>query len=257
MICLSVNLNKIALLRNARNGDNPSITEAAKIVIASGASGITVHPRPDQRHIRPDDIAALTDLLTEHNQIEFNIEGNPHSHKERNGYPGFSALIESARPHQATLVPDSNNQLTSDHGWDLRGNNADLVKLIKKYRDFGSRISLFIDPNPEQITIAKDIGVDRIELFTGPYAHSFAEKGVRHPDLVDTFSHYKEMAEMATDLGLGVNAGHDLDMNNLKLFKEIDCLLEVSIGQALITDALKVGLESAVKQYVEILNGVT
>ena len=162
MTALSVNLNKIALLRNSRAGDSPSVIAAAETVINSGAQGITVHPRPDQRHIRPADVGALAQLLEAYPNIEFNIEGNPAAGPRDNGYPGFDALIESARPHQATLVPDSESQLTSDHGWDLSGDNSTLTETIARYQDWGARVSLFMDPVPQQIAAAKVCGADRI-----------------------------------------------------------------------------------------------
>lgn len=255
MTILSVNLNKIALLRNSREGDEPNIIEAAKIAISNGAKGITVHPRSDQRHIRPQDIIVLTEFLREQAQIEFNIEGNPLAKPNPNGYPGFSHLVCTAKPEQVTLVPDTENQLTSDHGWDLTRDNEELADLILLYKSVGSRISLFMDPDPEQITLAKKYGADRIELYTGPFAKTLKEKGIHHKDSRKIFALYREMATLANDLGLGVNAGHDLNTLNLEAFREIDCLLEVSIGHALINDSLTVGLAQAVRMYVNVLNG--
>jgi pyridoxine 5-phosphate synthase len=250
---LSVNLNKIALLRNSRAGDSPSVIAAAETVINSGAQGITVHPRPDQRHIRPADVGALAQLLEAYPNIEFNIEGNPAAGPRDNGYPGFDALIESARPHQATLVPDSESQLTSDHGWDLSGDNSTLTETIARYQDWGARVSLFMDPEPQQIAAAKVCGADRIELYTGPFAATVARFGTEHEETRQAFSTYRAAAEFAADQGLGVNAGHDLDTENLPLFNQIQGLLEVSIGHALIKDALEVGLSAAVAAYLAAL----
>ena len=253
MTALSVNLNKVALLRNSREGDQPSVVGAAKTVIAAGAQGITVHPRPDQRHIRPHDVADIAQLLKGYPDIEFNIEGNPAAGPRDNGYPGFDALIESGRPHQATLVPDSDSQLTSDHGWDLSGDNAELMDTIARYQSWGARVSLFMDPDPAQITKAKACGADRIELYTGPYAATVARLGVDHVDSQRAFHTYRDAALYAAEQGLGVNAGHDLDTENLPLFNQIKGLLEVSIGHALIKDALEVGLSAAVAAYLNAL----
>ena len=179
MIELSVNLNKIALLRNSRGGDQPSVVEAAEIAVGAGAYGITVHPRPDMRHVRPHDVMDLARLLRErHPGIELNIEGNPFAPALANGYPGFDALIESARPDQCTLVPDSDSQLTSDHGWDLTGDTARLEHAIARYRKLGARVSLFLDPDPVQVERAARVGTQRIELYTGPFAESVRTYGV-------------------------------------------------------------------------------
>jgi len=190
MTVLSVNLNKVALLRNSREGGIPSVTRAGRTVLHAGAAGITVHPRPDQRHIRPDDVSQLAALVAEHPGIEFNIEGNPFAGPRSNGYPGFDALIESARPHQATLVPDSDSQLTSDHGWDLGGDNAELVDAVARYQRWGARVSLFMDPDPEQIDRVASVGADRIELYTGPFAALAATHGLDHPDTRASLERY-------------------------------------------------------------------
>lgn len=253
MTALSVNLNKVALLRNSREGDQPSVIGAARTVIAAGAHGITVHPRPDQRHIRPHDVTDLVELLQEFPRIEFNIEGNPAAGPRDNGYPGFHALIETGRPHQATLVPDSDSQLTSDHGWDLSGDNTELMNTIARYQGWGARVSLFMDPDTAQIARAKACGADRIELYTGPFAATVAQLGVHHDSSRRVFDDYREAARCAADNGLGVNAGHDLDTDNLPLFNQIEELLEVSIGHALIKDALEVGLGAAVAAYLNAL----
>jgi pyridoxine 5-phosphate synthase len=255
VIELSVNLNKIALLRNSRGGDLPSVLDAAEIAIGGGAYGITVHPRPDQRHIRPHDVHDLATLLRKrHRGIEFNIEGNPFAGPRADGYPGFDALIEAARPAQATLVPDADAQLTSDHGWDLRGDNARLVAALRRYRACGARISLFMDPDLEQIERAAALGVERIELYTGPFAEMVRTHGVDSVEAQTSFERYACAARGATALGLGVNAGHDLDLVNLPLFRRIEEVLEVSIGHALIGDALRIGLAAAVAAYLKVLH---
>lgn len=257
MAVLSVNLNKIALLRNARGGAQPSVTGAARTVLAAGAHGITVHPRPDQRHIRPDDVGELAALLETYPGIEYNIEGNPFAGPRDNGYPGFDALIESARPQQATLVPDSDNQLTSDHGWDLTGDNRQLSDSIRRYQAAGARVSLFMDPLPDQIVRARDVGANRIELYTGPFAEVVARFGLDHADSHASLDRYQQAAAYAAELGLGVNAGHDLDTHNLRLFRQIEQIAEVSIGHALISDALEVGLAASVRAYLQVLGHIT
>ena len=251
---LSVNVNKIAVLRNSRDGARPSVVEAARTVIAAGAQGITVHPRPDQRHIRPTDVSDLAhELTTAFPTIEFNIEGNPAAPPTAAGYPGFDALIEQARPAQATLVPDSDDQLTSDHGWDLSTPNAALRETIARYQAWGARVSLFIDPDEAQIQAAKDHGADRIELYTGPFAHEAWTHGVDHPNTQASWQRYNQAAEYAASIGLGVNAGHDLDLVNLPLFARLCVLDEVSIGHALVADALVYGLYETTRKYLDIL----
>lgn len=253
MTVLSVNLNKIALLRNSRGGRIPGVAAAARTALAAGAAGITVHPRPDQRHIRPDDVHALAALVAEHPGIELNIEGNPFAGPRADGYPGFEALVQSARPHQATLVPDSDDQLTSDHGWSLDGDTSPLRASIARCQALGARVSLFMDPVPTTIDRARDCGADRIELYTGPFAEVAAEKGLEHPDTLASLAQYRTAAEHAAGVGLGVNAGHDLDLHNLPLFRRIREVAEVSIGHALVSDALYMGLATAVKRYLEAL----
>ncbi len=254
MTVLSVNLNKVALVRNSRGGDTPSVVKAARTVLAAGGQGITVHPRPDQRHIRPHDVADLAALLaSEYPHIELNIEGNPFAGPRDNGFPGFDALIESARPAQATLVPDTENQLTSDHGWDLTGDTARLEDTIARYQGLGARVSLFMDPDPAQIDRARDCGADRIELYTGPFAETVWTHGVDAPESLESFERYRNAARHAVAAGLGVNAGHDLDLINLPLFRRIHEVAEVSIGHALISDALDMGLAAAVQAYLAAL----
>ena len=255
MTVLSVNVNKIAWLRNAREGGTPDVIWAARTIIEAGAAGITVHPRPDQRHIRPADVHALARFLDDHAAIEFNIEGNPFAGPRENGYPGFDALIDSARPAQATLVPDSDEQLTSDHGWDLSGDNARLAEAIGRYQAMGARVSLFMDPDFRQIERAQQVGADRIELYTGPFADAAAEFGLAAAETRTHYDRYLAAARHATQLGLGVNAGHDLDLENLILFRNISEVAEVSIGHALISDALKTGLAAAVRAYLDVLAG--
>ena len=255
MTVLSVNLNKVALVRNSRGGKRPSVVAAARTAIDAGAAGITVHPRPDMRHIRPhdvDDLAAL--LATEYPHIEFNIEGNPSAGPTAAGYPGFDALIERARPAQATLVPDSDDQLTSDHGFDLTNRNERLAEQIQHYQALGARVSLFMDPIPAQIAEAKAHGADRIELYTGPFAETCWAYGPADERTQASFATYLDAARHAAQLGLGVNAGHDLDLGNLPLFCQISEVAEVSIGHALISDALEMGLHAAVTAYCKILS---
>lgn len=251
MTALSVNVNKVAWLRNARGGDQPSVAAAARTIIGAGAHGITVHPRPDRRHIRPRDVEALKALLANHPGVEFNIEGNPAA-GEREGYPGFSQLVEMARPQQATLVPDSDSQLTSDHGWDLSDAAvaAEVRATAARYRAWGVRVSLFLDPSPAQIARAKECGVDRIELYTGLYADGVERWGLDHPKIRACRDAYAEAMACAAQLGLGVNAGHDLNLCNLAAFIALGDIAEVSIGHALIADALNLGLAEAVRQYL-------
>lgn len=248
---LSVNLNKIALIRNSRDTQYPSVTEHAAICVAAGADGITVHPRPDQRHIRVDDCFDLAKVLT----VEFNIEGNPFAPAMKSDratvsdYPGFIELVKKIKPAQCTLVPDSNEQLTSDHGFNLKETGDKLAPIIENLKSLGIRVSLFMDPDLEQIQLAKQVGADRIELYTGPYAQAF-EKNI-HLDSV--FKEFYQAAEKATDIGLGLNAGHDLNLHNLTRFATIPNLLEVSIGHAMTVDAISMGLANAVKAYQRCL----
>lgn len=251
MTSLSVNLNKIALIRNSREGDNPNLVEHAKVCIEAGANGITVHPRPDQRHIRAQDVFQLAKGLP----VEFNIEGNPFApamksdRKEVSDYPGFIAIVQEVKPDQCTLVPDSNEQLTSDHGFDLHKQGEQLAPIVAQLKQLGCRVSLFMDPVPEQIELAKQIGADRIELYTGPYAD--AMKTGENAEKV--FQRFYHAAEFAQEIGIGLNAGHDLNLDNLGKFASVPKLLEVSIGHALIIDALKYGLSHAIRRYQSCL----
>jgi len=247
MIALSVNLNKIALIRNSRDTTNPDIPEHAQMCIDAGADGITVHPRPDQRHIRVDDCFDLARML----KVEFNIEGNPMTGPRRSDragvsdYPGFIELVKEIRPAQCTLVPDGDGQLTSDHGFDLKRDGDTVAPLVQELKAMGIRTSLFMDPDPEQIRLAAQTGTDRIELYTESYADAY-----RRQDNVDAVLHqFIAAAEVAAEEGLGLNAGHDLDLHNLPLFTTVPGLLEVSIGHALTVDAIRLGLANAVKAY--------
>jgi pyridoxine 5-phosphate synthase len=240
---LSVNLNKIALLRNQRNIGIPSVIESARTVIQAGAYGITVHPRPDERHIRYADVYELAALLAAESDVEFNIEGNPFTGK-------YMEIVPKVKPNQATLVPDAPGANTSDHGWNLEADRNRLMAVIKQLRDLGIRVSLFMDPDVPGIKIAKEIGADRVELYTEPYARAF-----RTGQKVDeVLQRYVTAAKTATDSGLGLNAGHDLNLENLgKFCRAVPGLLEVSIGHALIADAIEMGLYNAVKEYLKVL----
>ncbi len=249
MIALSVNLNKIALIRNSRDTTNPDVVEHARMALEAGADGITVHPRPDQRHIRAGDCLDLAAALA--GVTELNIEGNPFAGpraSERAGvgdYPGFMPLVEAVKPAQCTLVPDTDAQLTSDHGFDLKADGDRVAPLLERLRTLGIRTSLFMDPEPEQIELAAQAGADRIELYTEAYAVAYQ----RGDNLDSVFERYRDAAALATDLGLGVNAGHDLDLHNLPRFARIPGLLEVSIGHALTVDAIRMGLAAAIAAY--------
>jgi pyridoxine 5-phosphate synthase len=247
MTTLSVNLNKIAVLRNARGGDEPNLRKAAETCIAAGCGGITVHPRPDRRHVTPDDVAMLAELTR--GRVEFNIEGNPFA-PARPGYPGFVELVRRARPTQATLVPDSDGQITSDHGFDLLHDLDRLAPLVAGLDTLGCRVSLFVDAGTvDGLRQARALGVARVELYTGPFAHAFAE-GDADAELVRCVT----TATHAAEAGLAVNAGHDLDQRNLGPFRRaIPQLAEVSIGHALISEALYEGLAPTVRRYLSIL----
>lgn len=237
MTKLSANLNKIALLRNSRGGLRPDVIAAARTCLEAGADGITMHPRPDQRHAKPEDIFALRDLLSGHDDVELNVEGNP--------LPEFMELVGKALPEQCTLVPDDPGQLTSDHGWTVSQLAGQLRPIVAQLHDLGIRVSLFMDPDIEEISRIPETGADRLELYTEAYAQAFGT-----PQQDEMFDRYARAAAHAQSLGLGVNAGHDLNLDNLGLFCTIPGILEVSIGQALICDALEMGLAAAVKAYV-------
>jgi pyridoxine 5-phosphate synthase len=234
MTKLSVNINKIATLRNSRGGNNPDVVKAAKDVQMFGADGVTVHPRPDERHIRYNDVREIKKIIT----TEFNIEGNPTEKK-------FVDLVLETNPTQVTLVPDALGQLTSDHGWDTIKNRDYLVNIIGVFKKSGIRVSIFVDPIIEMVKGAADTGTDRIELYTEGYAKEFAS-GNRQLAIEP----YVTAARKAKELGLGLNAGHDLDLHNLKFLKEnIPWMDEVSIGHALICDAIYLGFENAIQLY--------
>jgi pyridoxine 5-phosphate synthase len=230
---LSVNINKIATLRNSRGGNNPNVLQAAIDVQRFGADGVTVHPRPDERHIRYSDVRSIKKIIT----TEFNIEGNCSEQK-------FVDLVLVVKPQQVTLVPDALNQITSDHGWNTIEHKVYLQGIIKVFKDAGIRVSIFVDPVIEIVKGAAETGTDRIELYTESYAKNFEANKEK------AIAPYIAASEKAKALGLGLNAGHDLDLHNLKYFKQnIPWLDEVSIGHALISDALYLGLENAVQMY--------
>ncbi|HSE12663.1 MAG TPA: pyridoxine 5'-phosphate synthase [Rudaea sp.] len=246
MTLLSVNVNKIAVLRNSRGGDQPDVCAAAEACIAAGAHGITVHPRPDQRHIRPGDVTAIKAMLR--GRVEFNIEGNAFA-PPRGDYPGLLALVRAAQPQQCTLVPDADAQLTSDHGFDLRADAGRLTPLIAELKSHGCRVSLFVDADVTGLGRAAEIGADRVEIYTGPYALAHARG-----DFARELDACVGCAERARAAGLGVNAGHDLSQSNLAALKgAIPFLAEVSIGHALISEALYAGLDATVKAYLRLL----
>jgi pyridoxine 5-phosphate synthase len=235
---LSVNLNKVALLRNTRTIGIPSVTRMAEIALAAGADGITVHPRPDGRHVRAPDVAALAELLRRWPAAEFNIEGNP--------FHQLMEYVHQVRPHQCTFVPDETGAFTSDHGWDPDRDAARLRPLIDEAKRLGVRVSLFMDPVPEAMAAAARLGADRVELYTEPYARAF---GTHEQEAV--LARYRAAAAAALAAGLGVNAGHDLNLANLAPFlRAVPGVSEVSIGHALIADALEFGLAETVRKYL-------
>ena len=235
---LSVNLNKVALVRNTRHLGIPSVARAATLCLQAGAQGITVHPRPDARHIRADDVRDLHELLKAWPQVEFNIEGNP--------FHNLMDFVREYRPHQVTLVPDSEGQFTSDHGWDMAADAKRLRPVIEEAQSLGARVSLFMDPLADAMRAVKDAGADRIELYTEGFARAF---GTPHQDAV--LAQYAKSAQAALDCGLGVNAGHDLNRDNLTLFlRAVTGVSEVSIGHAFIADALELGYAGATHEYL-------
>lgn len=236
MTRLSVNVNKVALLRNARGGNLPDLVQVAKDCEAFGAQGITVHPRPDQRHIRYDDIPQLLEMVT----TEFNIEGNP--------TPEFIRLVLANKPTQVTLVPDAPSALTSDQGWDTIAHASFLKEAVGTFREAAIRVSLFLNAEERFVEGAREVGADRIELYTGPYAYDYSA------DRTSAVAPHRQCARLAVSLGLGVNAGHDLNLENLQFYKEqVPGLLEVSIGHALICDALYFGLKNTIQLYLRQL----
>jgi pyridoxine 5-phosphate synthase len=238
MTALSVNLNKVALVRNTRSIGIPSVTHAAVLALEAGADGITVHPRPDGRHVRANDVADLAELLRRWPAAEFNIEGNP--------FHGLMDYVAQVRPHQCTFVPDETGAFTSDRGWNLPADAPRLAPMIEQARGLGVRVSLFMDPVPEAMRFARELGADRVELYTEPYAQSF---GTAQHD--ESLREYTLAAEAALAAGLGVNAGHDLNRANLAPFlAAVPGVDEVSIGHALIADALEFGLGPSVRMYL-------
>lgn len=237
---LSVNVNKVATLRNSRGGTVPSVVEAVRVAVAAGAPGITVHPRADERHITPGDVRAVASLLAPRRRdVEFNIEGDPR--------PGLVALVHEVVPHQCTLVPVRPGEITSQAGWPPDTPADELGAVVRGLRDGGIRVSLFVEAEPDAIEWAARLGADRVELYTEPFAKAFK---VSEEAAGESFRRYVEAATRAHALGLGVNAGHDLDLANLELFRTLPHLDEVSIGHALISHALYVGLDRAVRDYL-------
>ena len=247
MTLLSVNVNKIAVLRNSRGGSLPSVLDAAHVAIAAGAGGITVHPRPDQRHILASDVRDLAKLVA--NKVEFNIEGNPFA-TARSSYPGLLSLVQETRPTQVTLVPDTDGQITSDHGFNLMQDAERLRAVIAALKPFCERVSLFVDQDVKNLLMVQELGAQRIEIYTGPYADSF-EKGNADVELAACSA----TAQLAQVLGLGINAGHDLNQNNLVSFlTALPMTSEVSIGHALFNDALYDGLYATVQNYLRVMS---
>ena len=242
-IRLSVNVNKIATVRNSRGGNVPSVLQSVDVCIQAGAPGITVHPRSDERHIRADDVREIArHLASRRDRVEFNIEGDPR--------PDFIALVLETRPHQCTLVPVMAGELTSQAGWSPESRSDVLLQAIADLRAAGVRVSLFVEPEEEPIRWAAEAGADRVELYTEPFARAY-DQGALAGEA--SFATYAEAAQLAASLGLGVNAGHDLDLDNLTLFRALPHLDEVSIGHALISHALFVGLDRAVRDYLRVL----
>lgn len=240
---LSVNVNKVALVRNTRHLGIPSVTRAATLCLQAGAHGITVHPRPDERHIRSQDVFDLALLLQDWPGREFNIEGNP--------FHNLMDFIRQVRPQQATFVPDAQGQFTSDHGWNLVEESDRLRPLIAECQALGVRVSLFMDPLPEQMALARAVGADRVELYTEPYAAAWG-----HAIQALQLKRYAQAAQAALDAGLGVNAGHDLNRDNLGEFvRQVPGVAEVSIGHALVADALELGYSATVRAYLACLQG--
>ena len=246
MTRLSVNVNKVATLRNSRGGNVPSVLDAVDVCVAAGSPGITVHPRADRRHITPEDVRAIAKVLREkHPGVEFNIEGDPR--------PELLDLVDEVRPDQCTLVPVSPGEITSQAGWQPGPATEQLPRAIERLRSRGVRISLFVDAMPDPIRWAASVGADRVELYTEPFARAFergTDSGAR------SFAQYVECARLAHAVGLGVNAGHDLDLANLVRFRTLPFLDEVSIGHAIISRAVFVGLATVVREYLQVLSAI-
>jgi pyridoxine 5-phosphate synthase len=244
MIHLSVNVNKIATLRNSRGGAVPSVLEAVKVCVESGAHGITVHPRADRRHITPEDVIAIARAIAPFRpRVEYNIEGDPR--------PDLLAMVRDVGPDQCTLVPVVPGEITSQAGWTAETSDG-LAGAVSALRSAGIRVSVFVDPEDEAVRLAASVGADRIELYTEPFARAFARGPV---EARDSFASYARAAELAHSLGLGINAGHDLDLDNLTLFRTLPHLDEVSIGHAIVSRAVFVGLGRVVGEYLAVLSG--
>jgi pyridoxine 5-phosphate synthase len=249
VIHLSVNVNKIATVRNSRGGRIPSVLDAVRVCVDAGVSGITVHPRADERHITRKDVYEIAAALEkwpapDGADVEFNIEGDPR--------PELLEMVDAVKPTQCTLVPVKPGEITSEAGWPASTPKATIAAAVRALRDAGVRVSLFVDPAEAPIRWAADVGADRVELYTEPFARAF-ERGAAAAR--ESFAGYVKAAELAHSLGLGVNAGHDLDLDNLILFRTLPHLDEVSIGHALISHAIFVGLETSVREYLEVLAG--
>lgn len=243
MVHLSVNVNKVATLRNARGGLLPDPVEAARTCVEAGAHGITVHPREDQRHIRPADVSAIAAFLAPYRgRVEFNIEGDPR--------PDLLDMVRAVRPDQCTLVPVKPGEITSQAGWRPDTPKEALAAAVSDLKARGTRVSVFVDPEPEPIRWAAALGADRVELYTEPYARAFASGPIAGKE---SFARYVEAANLAHQLGLGVNGGHDLDLDNLVLFRALPHLDEVSIGHAIVSRAVFVGLATVVREYLSVL----
>jgi len=242
MIKLSVNVNKVATLRNSRGGVHPRVLDAVAVCVQEGVAGITVHPRADERHIRPSDVRDIAAFLAAHPEVEYNIEGDPR--------PDLLTLVRNVRPRQCTLVPVRPGEITSQAGWTTESASG-LDVVVADLRRQGIRVSLFVDPEVEAVRLAKTLGADRVELYTEPYARAFERGG---DEAASSFARYSRAAELAASLGMGVNAGHDLDLDNLVPFRNLPALAEVSIGHALMSRALFVGLATAVREYLAVLS---
>jgi pyridoxine 5-phosphate synthase len=237
-IKLSVNVNKVATLRNSRGGKEPNLLDSVMVCVKAGAPGITVHPRADERHIRKSDVYDVAELLKASPQVEYNIEGDPR--------PALLELVLKVRPTQCTLVPVLPGEITSQGGWAPESSTSELSSIVTNIKKIGVRVSIFVDAEPAAVKWASAVGGDRVELYTEPFARAF-ESGRGEA----SFKVYAEAAELAHSLGLGVNAGHDLDLKNLQLFRQLPHLQEVSIGHALISHALQVGLDRSVRDYLD------
>jgi pyridoxine 5-phosphate synthase len=245
MVHLSVNVNKVATLRNSRGGSIPSVLDAVRVCVAAGVPGITVHPRADARHITAKDVRDVATLLrTYDREVEFNIEGDPR--------PDLIALVHEVKPTQCTLVPVRPGEVTSQAGWSTDAPRDEMRAVVTGLRERGVRVSLFVDPEDVPVRWAADMGADRVELYTEPFARAF-ERGQSAAD--ESYAIYARAATLANSIGLGINAGHDLDLDNLPMFRRLPYLAEVSIGHALISHALFVGLDRSVREYLEVLAG--